>query len=196
MIADIITLAPAVAGEMAGIPVATLEHTPASAGRVQRAVTPMVAMALNNDRVHAQAVAQLEQLVASRRRILEGIQQRRVANPVVLTGDVHQHWANDLKADFSDPDSRTIGSELVCTSITSGGDGTPEPTPAGQRALAENPHIKFNSNQRGYVRCGVTRGEWRADFRVVPYVKRPGAPISTVRSFTIEAGSPGLQPAS
>jgi alkaline phosphatase D len=134
--------------------------------------------------------------VASRRRILEGIQQRRVANPVVLTGDVHQHWANDLKADFSDPDSRTIGSELVCTSITSGGDGTPEPTPAGQRALAENPHIKFNSNQRGYVRCGVTRGEWRADFRVVPYVKRPGAPISTVRSFTIEAGSPGLQPAS
>jgi alkaline phosphatase D len=134
--------------------------------------------------------------VASRDRILAGIQQRRVANPVVLTGDVHQHWANDLKADFSDPESRTIGSELVCTSITSNGDGTPEPTEAGARALAENPHIKFNSNRRGYVRCDVTREEWRADFKVLPYVKRPGAPISTARSFTIEAGNPGLQPAS
>jgi alkaline phosphatase D len=132
--------------------------------------------------------------VASRERILGGIAERRVANPVVLTGDVHQHWANELKADFSDPDSRTLGAELVCTSITSTGDGTPEPTPAGQRALEENPHIKFNSNQRGYVRCAVSREEWRADFRVLPYVKRPGAPISTARSFTIEAGNPGLEP--
>ncbi len=54
----------------AGMAVTTLEHTPAAAGRVQRAVTPLVAMALDNDRVHAQAVAQLEQLVASRRRIV------------------------------------------------------------------------------------------------------------------------------
>jgi alkaline phosphatase D len=134
--------------------------------------------------------------VASRERILRGIAERRVDNPVVLTGDVHQHWANDLKADFSDPESRTIGSELVCTSITSNGDGTDEPTPSSQRALEENPHIRFNSNRRGYVRCAVSREEWRADFRVLPYVKRPGAPISTARSFTIEAGNPGLQPAS
>ena len=134
--------------------------------------------------------------VASRDRILGGILERRVANPVVLTGDVHQHWAGDLKADFADPDSRTIGSELVCTSITSNGDGTDEPTPAAQVALAENPHLKFNSNRRGYVRCALDRREWRADFRVLPYVKRPGAPISTARSFTIEAGNPGLQPTS
>ncbi|CAN5604369.1 hypothetical protein BH20ACT18_BH20ACT18_03410 [soil metagenome] len=45
--------------------------------------------------------------VASRERILGGIAERRVANPVVLTGDVHQHWAADLKADFDDPDSQT-----------------------------------------------------------------------------------------
>ena len=107
---------------------------------------------------------------------------------------MHQHWANDLTRDFSDPDAEVIGSELVCTSITSNGDGTPEPTAQAALALRENPHIKFNANRRGYVRCAVTREEWRADFRVVPYVKRPGAPIETTRSFTIEAGSPGLQP--
>ncbi len=130
---------------------------------------------------------------ASRERILDGIAERRVDNPVVLTGDVHQHWAADLKADFADPESRTVGAELVCTSITSGGDGSPGPNTLGERALAANPHIKFNDNRRGYVRCAVDRTAWRADFRVVPYVKRPGAPIETARTFTIEAGTPGLQ---
>jgi alkaline phosphatase D len=132
--------------------------------------------------------------VASRDRILGFVQERRVANPVVLTGDVHQHWAADLKADFDDPASATLGSELVCTSITSGGDGADEVSEANQVVLAESPHVKFNSNRRGYVRCHVDRQAWRADFRVVPFVKRPGAPVSTRQSFVIEAGSPGLQP--
>ena len=49
--------------------------------------------------------------------------QRGVRNPVVLTGDVHRAWANDLKADYANPSSATIGTELVCTSIASGGNG-------------------------------------------------------------------------
>jgi alkaline phosphatase D len=31
-----------------------------------------------------------------------------------------------------------------------------------------------------------------ADFKVVPYVSTPGAPVSTRAGFTVEAGSPGL----
>jgi len=130
--------------------------------------------------------------VASRDRVLDAIQERRVDNPVVLTGDVHANWANDLKADFSDPASATVGSELVCTSITSGGDGSDQ-VRNQETVLAENPHIRFANNQRGYVRCEVDRRQWRTDFQVVPYVKRPGAPVSTRQSFVIEAGRPGLQ---
>jgi alkaline phosphatase D len=133
--------------------------------------------------------------VASRDRILGGIAERRAANPVVLTGDVHQHWAADLKADFDDPDSETLGSELVCSSITSGGDGSAGSPPANRVVFAESPHVKYNDNRRGYVRCQVDRKQWKADFRVVPYVKRPGAPVATDKSFVIEAGRPGLQPA-
>jgi alkaline phosphatase D len=132
--------------------------------------------------------------VASRERILGFVEERGVANPVVLTGDVHSNWAADLKADFDDPDSRTVGSELVCTSISSGGDGS-DTTELGERGLRASPHVRFFNNQRGYVRCQVDRSQWRADFRVVPYVKRPGAPIGTRRSFVIEAGRPGLQEA-
>jgi alkaline phosphatase D len=43
--------------------------------------------------------------VASRERILGGAIERGVA-PVVLTGDVHRHYAADLKADFTDPARR------------------------------------------------------------------------------------------
>jgi alkaline phosphatase D len=128
---------------------------------------------------------------ASRDRILAGIAERRVDNPVVLTGDVHQHWAADLKADFDDPASTTLGSELVCTSITSGGDGSDA---VDEVVLAESPHVKYNRNRRGYVRCQVDRTKWQTDFKVLPYVKRPGAPVMVDRSFVIEAGRPGLQP--
>jgi alkaline phosphatase D len=127
---------------------------------------------------------------ASRDRVLAAIADRRVDNPVVLTGDVHQHWAADLKADFDAPASKALGSELVCSSITSGGDGSDA---VNEVVLAESPHVKYNSNRRGYVRCQVDRTQWRADFKVLPYVKRPGAPVRVDRSFVIEAGRPGLQ---
>ena len=47
--------------------------------------------------------------VASRDRITRGWVDARVRNPVVLTGDVHAHWASDLKLDYDDPTSRTVG---------------------------------------------------------------------------------------
>ena len=131
---------------------------------------------------------------ANRDRILRFVEERNVANPIVITGDVHTNYACDLKANFDDPASRTLGSEFVGTSITTGGNGTAT-TPFGQGVVEENPHIKFNNAQRGYVRCALNRETWRTDFRVVPYVKRPGAPVETLRSFVVEAGNPGLKPA-
>lgn len=131
---------------------------------------------------------------AARDRILGGIAERGVPNPVVITGDVHVHYAFDLKRDFDDPDSETIGVELVGTSISSGGNGADEPGNAAT-LYQENPHLKFTSARRGYVRCRLARDHLRADYRVVPYVDRPGAPVATQRSFAVEAGNPGLQPA-
>jgi len=130
--------------------------------------------------------------VASRDRILTGAVQRGVS-PVVLTGDVHRHYAADLKADFEDLSSPTIGVELVTTSITSGGNGS-DRTAATDVQLGENPHVKFANTQRGYLRARISRQELRADFRVLPYVDRPGAPVSTRQSFVVDASSTGLQP--
>ena len=49
--------------------------------------------------------------------------ERKPSNPIVLTGDIHSNWVNDLKADYRDPSRATIGTEFVGTSISSGGDG-------------------------------------------------------------------------
>jgi alkaline phosphatase D len=113
---------------------------------------------------------------------------------VVLTGDVHRHYASDLKADFADPGSATVGVEVVTTSVTSGGNGS-DTTPATNVQLAENPHIRFANTQRGYVRARLTRAEMTVDFRVVPFVTAPGAPASTRQSFVVDAREPGLRPA-
>lgn len=126
----------------------------------------------------------------SRRRVLSGIERAGVRNPVVLTGDVHQHYASDLKVDFTDPDAPAVASEFVGTSVSSGGDGNDTVQTA---ALLENPWIKYNANRRGYVRIDMRAGELRADLRILPYVSRPDAPATTGASFVIEDGRPGLQ---
>ena len=130
--------------------------------------------------------------VASRERITKGWVEAGVRNPVVLTGDVHAHWAGDLKLDYDDPDSPTVGSELVCTSITSGGDGG-DSDPVDHPFLQINPHLRFYNNQRGYVLTKITKKKLTAHFKVLPYVHAPGAPVHTKATFVIEDRVPGVQ---
>lgn len=132
--------------------------------------------------------------LASRDHVLDFVAEHKIANPVVLSGDVHKNYANNLLSDFNDPDSSIVGTEFVGTSMTSFGDGSDMPD-VGPTQLSENPHIKFINDQRGYLRCHVTRDTFQADYRVVPYVTRPDAPISTRASFVTEQGHPGVEDA-
>ncbi|GAA3934966.1 alkaline phosphatase D family protein [Actinomadura viridis] len=130
----------------------------------------------------------------ARDRLFDELVRRNVSNPVVLTGDMHRHMAADLTLDFDDPGSRTVGVEFVATSISTKMDGE-DLDQGGRNLLDANEHIKFTSYQRGYLRCSLTEDACRADFRVLPYVTRPGAPVSTRTSFVTENGRPGLQSA-
>ncbi|WP_219941768.1 alkaline phosphatase [Iamia sp. SCSIO 61187] len=112
------------------------------------------------------------------------------SNPVILTGDVHASYVCDVKADFDDPASATVATELVGTSISTGGDGV-EQGSGDPVQLAENPHIRFINRRRGYLRNVVTHTEWTADFRTVDVVTVPGAPVATKASFVIEDGRAG-----
>jgi alkaline phosphatase D len=128
---------------------------------------------------------------ANRRRLLKFLHTRKISNPLVLAGDIHSNWANNLIADFDDLASRVVGTELVGTSISSGGDGKLIPKDL-DKLLAENPFVKFHSTERGYVRCHVTPSQCRADYQAVEYVTRKGAPLVTRSSFVVQDGEPGL----
>lgn len=133
--------------------------------------------------------------VSARQRITGFLAERDPANPIVLTGDVHANYVCEIERHFSEPESSEIvATEFVTTSISTGGDGVDQS--AGDRVvLAENPHIEFVNRQRGYVRCTLDRGQWRSDFRVVPFVTQPGAPVTTRASFVVEDGVPGAKEA-
>ncbi|MDH6085068.1 alkaline phosphatase D family protein [Umezakia ovalisporum] len=131
--------------------------------------------------------------LASRTRLMNFLADRQPSNPVSLAGDVHSNWAMDLKANFDDPDSATIGSEFVCTSISSGGNGTDIP-PSVAAYLPDNPHIKFYNGQRGYVRCSLTPTTWTTDYLVMSNVTTPFGTISKRATYVVEDGIPGVKP--
>ncbi|MFI5734951.1 alkaline phosphatase D family protein [Kribbella sp. NPDC051587] len=128
----------------------------------------------------------------SRARMQQGWVDRGTRNPVVLTGDVHRAWACDLKANYDNPSSATIGSELITSSVTASGDGSASTTIPD---VAANPWLKFYSARRGYVRTTITPSQMRADFRSVDQVTVADRPAVTTKSFVIEDGQPGVQPA-
>jgi phosphodiesterase/alkaline phosphatase D-like protein len=130
---------------------------------------------------------------ANRDRIVAGIVDSPVRNAVVLTGDVHSHWAADVRERPDDPSSRLVATELVTTSISSGGDGS-DSRDEIDAVRPENPDIRYFSNRRGYVRTRITPDEVRADFRVLPFVSSPGAPALTGVSFVVADRDPTLRP--
>jgi len=131
---------------------------------------------------------------AERMKLVEFLADRRVPNPVVLTGDIHSNWVNDLRVDDRKPETPVVAAEFVGTSITSGGNGAAE-VEGLDALLASNPGVRFHNRQRGYVLCHVTPASWTADYRIVEDVKSPGAPAKTLKSFVLEAGKPGVHPA-
>ena len=126
-----------------------------------------------------------------RRQVLKFLHDRKVSNPVVLTGDIHSNWANELIADFDQLDSKSVATEFVGTSISSGGDGVEAPKTLSQ-TLSENPFVKFHNTERGYVRCEVTPQSWRTDYRTVDFVTKAGSPVHTRASFVVESGKAKL----
>lgn len=125
---------------------------------------------------------------AARARILKRVADLKLANFVTLAGDIHSSWVNDLKADWNDPASATLGAEFVCTSISSAG----VPYERFKALLPENPHVQhFESRQRGYTLLTFTQEALTADMRVLDDVRTPDAAISTLASFAVEAGKAG-----
>ncbi len=128
---------------------------------------------------------------AARDRLLAAVAERAPNRTVVITGDIHSNFVNELRSGFSTPNRPTVAAEFVGTSISSGGDGSDQNFSAD--VLAENSHLKWHNRRRGYVSCRVTPDVWTAEYRTVAYVSKPGAPVETPTKWRVERGHPGIQ---
>jgi alkaline phosphatase D len=128
--------------------------------------------------------------VAARQRLYQRLIDTKAPNPIVLSGDVHQHYGADLKMDFTDPRSATVGVEFTNTSVTTNGDGGDVGT-TWQAVRGDNPHIRYHSNRRGYIACTATPADMRADFMILDKVSVPDLPARVGGSLVVVAGRPG-----
>ena len=88
--------------------------------------------------------------------------------------------------------SPVVATEFVGTSISSSGDGGPN-TEYAEGVMRDNPFVKLQNAQRGYVICEVTPGRWTARYRVLDRVSVRGAARQTLAEFAVETGRPGAQ---
>ncbi|WP_433164506.1 alkaline phosphatase D family protein [Kribbella sp. CA-247076] len=146
----------------------------------------VVLTAITDDRIE-----QWDGYPANRRRLLTAM--RDAAGPsIMLTGDIHRHVAAELKADFADPSSPTVGVELVCSSIGSDGDGAD--TDQYAKDWLQHPYVKFYNARRGYVHTTLTRSELTAEFVTFPYVETDAnAEPRVAASFRSPVDSPRLE---
>jgi alkaline phosphatase D len=127
---------------------------------------------------------------AARDRLLRAIADNGLRSCVVLSGDEHCAFVSDLKLDFDDERAPPIATELCGTSITTSG----RMQSAIDRIVRANAHIVYGeSTRRGYVVLDVSAERCTARFRVIEDVTDRHTGVLTARTFTIDAGRPGVQ---
>ena len=127
---------------------------------------------------------------AARRRLLADLARPSVRNPVVLSGDIHSFWVNDIKAQGEA--GPTLGTEIVGTCLAAG--NSPKVRYAGVREL--NPHVRFaDLDHSGYALLEVTPKAMNVDLRAVSHMTDPAATTTSLARFVVEDRRPGAQPA-
>lgn len=137
---------------------------------------------------------------AERDRVFDHLMENGIDNVVVLTGDVHTSWANDLTPDPHNPAAYdpvtgdgAIGVEFVCPSVTSANlDAYPrEPDRVLERlSMAHNPHIKWQDFYgHGYYVLDVTPDAAQSDWYFVDTVLEPTDAESLAASWKTTTGT-------
>lgn len=98
---------------------------------------------------------------AGRSRLLQQLARPNVRNPVILSGDIHSFWLNDLHgADAKQP----VATEIVTSALAA----QSPPTGRFGDVRANNPHIRFSDVQHsGYVRIEIGPTRLTAQFRAL-----------------------------
>ncbi|MDX1757480.1 MAG: alkaline phosphatase D family protein [Marinobacter sp.] len=128
-----------------------------------------------NDQLAVLNVDQWDGYVADRDKILQTLGDQGIDNTVILTGDIHTSWANEVYVDNSligNALTSPVAAEFVAPSVTSPGleefltDSGADI--AAVAARLANPHMKYTElKSRGFVLMDVTRERAQAEYYYV-----------------------------
>jgi alkaline phosphatase D len=139
----------------------------------------------------------------ARARLYDAVRQQQVDNLVVLTGDIHSSWANELtrnpwETGAYDPSTGrgVLGVEFATPAVSS--PGVADADAAAQRSTRvrdASPHVKFlDYHKRGYVLLDIDRERVQGEFWHVDTVAAPSRAETLAAAFVNEAGANRLQP--
>lgn len=122
---------------------------------------------------------------AERDRVYNHVLNNNISNLVVITGDIHSSWANDLPTSTynSSTGAGSAGVEFVAPSVTSPGISLP----LGATALkAANSHIKYcDLNQHGYVMMDINKTRTQADWYYVNTIDSRNSAYTYAASYAV-----------
>lgn len=135
---------------------------------------------------------------AERDKIIDSVLMNNIDNFVVLTGDIHTSWGNDIPTATYDPatGAGSAGVEFVATSVTS--QGASFLGPLGQLGTGviqgQNPHMKYiELTQHGYVILDVNQTRTQGEWWFVDQISSPGATESMAQAWFVNNGERFLQ---
>jgi alkaline phosphatase D len=132
---------------------------------------------------------------AARERLLADLRSSGAGTPVVLGGDVHTHYAAELRLPTSGREDAGRGdyvaAEFTCTSVSS---RSRIDAVRGKWITDANPHIKYvRGEQRGYTQFELTADKLTANLKCVDDATQEVTKLETVASFEVPAGQGSLR---
>ena len=144
-------------------------------------------------------VDQWDGYTADQSRVLRHLGDNSIKDTVFLTGDIHSGWACDLPADRGTYPRTgvSVGTELVCTSVTSDNLDDILRVPPRTASLsveatfrASNPYVKYlDFDSHGYSVLEVRPQGVRMDWYVLSERTDPRATSALSQSFQVLAGT-------
>jgi alkaline phosphatase D len=119
---------------------------------------------------------------AERARILDHFVDAKVTNPVVVSGDYHASFVNDVAQQAA---GDAVATEFVTPAISS--------SIFGEDYSARNPHVKYFDARNGYMLCELDRDRFRGSFRYVADTADPQAALEQGPVWEVASGTPGAR---
>lgn len=112
------------------------------------------------------------------------------ARPIVLAGDSHMFWANEL---WDDAGKTRVAAEFGATSVTSPGYGDILPgVPLGEAFAQRNKEVKYvHPSAKGFLLLTLEHGKATGELMAVSTIFEPAYETSVLKRFTVTPASGG-----